>query len=74
MALASGGFAKFKSRVIRCVQMIIEANEINLQQNEHYYKINIDFPDRLGRTPLHLACLHGLDELVKYLLDKGADH
>lgn len=30
--------------------------------------------DRLGRTVLHLAVMHGLNDLVKFLLEKGVDY
>ena len=29
---------------------------------------------RFSQTPLHIACLRGGDEIVKYLLDAGADY
>ncbi|KAJ2920378.1 hypothetical protein MD484_g171, partial [Candolleomyces efflorescens] len=35
--------------------------------------INIDQPDEYGYTPLHLACDRGHLEVVKFLLEKGAN-
>ena len=34
---------------------------------------NIDEPNQDGKTPLMIACLEGLEDFVKVLLEKGAD-
>lgn len=34
---------------------------------------NIEARDALGRTPLHIAALFGLEDMVELLLDRGAD-
>ena len=34
---------------------------------------NIDIPNQDGKTPLIVACLKGLKNIVKFLLDKGAN-
>lgn len=37
------------------------------------FNVDINQPDTLGVTPLHLACLTGDEDTVKTLLDLGAD-
>ena len=34
---------------------------------------NIEARDALGRTPLHVAAMFGLEDMVKILLERGAD-
>ena len=34
---------------------------------------NLEARDALGRTPLHIAVMFGLDDMVKILLERGAD-
>lgn len=36
-------------------------------------KVEIDAQDKKGETPLHFACLNGDPEIVRMLLEKGAD-
>lgn len=35
--------------------------------------LNIDVQDNLGRTPLHRSCLNNYPELIKFLLERGAN-
>lgn len=35
--------------------------------------VKFDFADRDGRTPLHIASSEGYLDIVKYLLNKGAN-
>lgn len=40
----------------------------------YYHLQNIDVNEMIdGRTPLHYAADYGQDEVVRYLLEKGAD-
>ena len=36
-------------------------------------KAKINLQDKMGRTALHEACLHGHKHVVKYLLKHGSD-
>lgn len=74
MAMALAGFTKFKDRVTKCVHYLIEASyAASLSEEARFPCININKSDRLGRTPLHIAAIHGLEGVVQLLLAKGAD-
>lgn len=53
--------------------MLIEASFSANLNDETYPKLNINLKDRLGRSALHMAVMHGLDDLVRFLLENGAE-
>ncbi len=52
--------------------LIVEGNLIKV---EKYLKIanEINLKDKNGKTPLHLACIHSMYEITKFLISKNAD-
>ena len=50
-----------RENVLIAVQAIVEATQIDINRQTHN-----------GLTPLHLACMHGHEEIARYLLESGA--
>ena len=50
-----------RENVFSAVQAIVEATKIDINRQTHH-----------GLTPLHLACMHGHEEIARYLVRKGA--
>ena len=73
MAMALGAYQRFKGRASRCVKLLIDANLTENLAQPGIPCINVNLADRLGRTPLHIAVMHGMEEVVHFLLSNGAE-
>lgn len=72
-------FDKYRDRVHSLMSFLVELTSVNCEytnlNNEDSYTRYINISDRLGRTSIHLAFMHGLsiDILTKMIVDNGGD-
>ena len=79
LALSSVGFLKYQARSVSCVKLILKASAnaqaIDKEKDDGFLEIpnrgiDINEVDRLGRTVLHLAAMHGLSGFVAELFEE----